>query len=260
MKKSPSKSPLKTPEIESPDQARGGSSGGWLQNLLGNSAIQSTLSGLSAPRQEPEPRKFAVPPSTPMGESIAEWALNADKTNDQRFENETTTGAWDWLKHGHFFSGYAKCNMLVSAAFKEGGGFADFPTVDGRAPVVSELANPANFTDTLSYSTDPSAASLGSMVLWHHDVPNSEHDVGHSAIITGYDEKTGEPLVSYAGTGEEGDDNTTTRPLSEVTEAFRADLEGQGVDPSVLIPIYRSAILPDETKVAPDSPEAATQP
>ncbi len=181
-----------------------------IQSLMGNTQAQCDL--VATPAEE------ELPPS--IADRTAAWANHAFETQDERFFDSATNGLWDALKSmKDGVLGYAKCNQFVAAAFTEGAG-VDYPSVDGRPPLVEELADPEAFQDQLSYETDVDEANSGDMVLWHDE----ESGVHHSAILSGYNE-AGEPMVTYAGAGEEIKQITlteATEKLQDVSPVFRS--------------------------------------
>lgn len=142
-------------------------------------------------------------------QSIADWAKDAHQRQDRRFFDSTTKDWRDKLKH---WNGYSKCNQFVSSAFRDGGGMSNYPQVDGRDPVVDELADPNRFTGELTFNQDPSKARVGDMVLWY----DKDKHVHHSAILSGYDEH-GNPLVTYAG----AEEVIKQIPLDEATSRLK---------------------------------------
>lgn len=190
-------------------------------NKYGNQFMQEQLScsedlpdGMAS---SPLPQSCGMQENT--GSKAADWAQQEYTAQDSRFFDSTTKDFWDKLYN---LSGYPKCNQFVAAAFKEGAG-VDYPQVDGRDPVASELANSDNFKEEFSYTKDPAEAGVGDMVVWY----DAKQGIHHSAIITGVNEQ-GEFLVTYAGAGEKIKQipiSQATARLKNVAPAFRRWIE-----------------------------------
>jgi hypothetical protein len=88
-------------------------------------------------------------------------------------------------------------------------------------PTADELADPRNFTDILSYSTNEDEIGIGSTLIWY----DANKDVHHVAFVFGFDDD-GDPTIVYGGAH-------TPSGLNEMSLREFERIEESGVQPII---------------------------